>query len=246
MGLLPSNDGPSAGARGRWRRRVGLRRAARAAFVLFHLHAVCVLALPSPGAGLRRAAWKDPTVQAEFRSWAATLSSLGLATTPASLEAFAWTAARRWVDWQGRLAVLARPYAEVTGARQPWRMFVAPHRYPSVLHLEVDEGDGFVPVYVARSDTYTWQRRLLDHDRMRAAVFRYAWPSYEGSYRALAAFLARRARRAFPAALRFRARFAKARTPTPEEVLRGVRPPVRFVRPVTFDLHRLEPPEAVR
>ncbi|RMG99517.1 MAG: hypothetical protein D6705_03040 [Deltaproteobacteria bacterium] len=217
-----------------------LRRVLRLAFVAFHLHAVCVLALPSPGAGMRRAAWKDPTVQHEFRTWARTLSSFGIDVEPPELEAFAWRAALAWVDLRRNLTTLARPYAEVVGARQPWRMFVAPHRYPSVLHLEVDEGTGFRPLYVARSRAYAWRGRLLDHDRMRAAIFRYAWPSYETNYHRFVRYLARKAARDVAEARRFRARYFKYRTLSPDEVLRGERLRGRFVRTYVVDLADLD------
>ena len=50
----------------------------RAAFVAFHVVAILTLALPSAGAGMGRSAWKDPTVQAEFRAWADRFRFLGV------------------------------------------------------------------------------------------------------------------------------------------------------------------------
>jgi hypothetical protein len=56
--------------------------------------------------------------------------------------------------------------------------------------------------------------------------------------RTFTAWLAREVARDFPAATKVRARFAKTKTPSPDEARRGVVHPVRFDREVVVDVPR--------
>ena len=56
-------------------------------------------------------------------------------------------------------------YVAATGTDQPWRMFVAPHRFPCRLQIEAsgrDPGSDFVPVYRERSPDLRWKAEVLD------------------------------------------------------------------------------------
>ena len=49
-----------------------LRRArahATAALVFLHIFAITLIALPAPGGGMNRRAWKEPTVRDELQAW---------------------------------------------------------------------------------------------------------------------------------------------------------------------------------
>jgi hypothetical protein len=210
-----------------------------AGFVLLHVVAVLVLALPSPGRGLQREAWKDPTVQQEFVTWSERLVSMGWGISPDELEEQAWNVATGWASVREGLTRPFWPYVRYVGVRQPWRMFVAPHRHPSRLHVEVRIEGQWVPVYVERSPEDDWQARRLDHDRFRAALFRYGWPGYGKPYRQLGEWLAARAAEDFPAATALRTRMYKFRTLTPEEVRRGALPEGKFERKRVYDLEAL-------
>lgn len=193
----------------------------RAAFVAFHLLAIVLVALPAVGGGLNRDAWSSATVQAELRAWAHRLNALGAEFTVDQLQDRLWRLAVRYE--RGRRDVLAPfvPYLRYTGTAQFWRMFVAPHRYPGRLRIEVDRGDGFEPIYEARSSTWAWRRAMLDHARMRSAVFRAAWPHFRVSRRELVSWLERLAASDFPDAQRLRVSFLRYRTRSPEEVRAG-------------------------
>lgn len=197
----------------------------RAWLIVLHVVAITLQALPAPGGAMSRSAWKDPTVQDEIAIWAERLG-----TTPADLEERMWRLGSSWMDVRRSLLTPFQPYYRYAGTAQSWRMFVAPHRYPARLHVEVHQGGAWRPVYVARSREHDWLRRELDNDRMRSAVFRYAWPAYARSYKELVDWLADRAAEDFPEARAVRVRFAKARTPTPAEARAGVEPESDWVR----------------
>lgn len=201
-------------------------RTARALFVALHLFAVSFMALPSPGSGLNRAAWSEPTVQGEFQSWTQILGMVGIELTVPELEEHLWTlghgyeSVREWVLWP------FMPYYRHLGTFQSWRMFVAPHRYPGRLQIRVHEDEQWRVVYEARSDEHTWHRAWFDHDRMRASVFRYSWKHYRNSRRRFTDWVARQAAHDFPEADRVEVSWMRYRTPSPQEVTRGASPKV--------------------
>ncbi len=211
----------------------------RAIFVLFHLVAVTLMAAPAPAGGMKRAAWKDPTVQAELRAWRDRLSGLGLDRSPEAFEQDLWELAAGFMRVRRQVLRPFRPYYRWCGTWQTWRMFIAPHRFPARLHIELSDGGGdYRSVYVARSPEHTWLAPQLDQARMRAALFRYGWPSYGRSWSQLADWIAARAAADFPEAERIRLRMWKYRTPSPEQVLAGERPEGRWVN---VQLRALEP-----
>lgn len=208
----------------------------RAALVAAHVLAVGVAALPAPEGGMNRAAWADPTVQAELDAWAGRLRSLGLPVERAALEDHLWVVGRTWTQARAALLRPLRPYYRGAGTNQSWRMFVAPHRFPARLVLSVREDGAWRDVYVERDPQRRWMGRQLDHDRFRSAIFRYSWPGYGRAWAELGQWLALRAARDFPRASHLRLRFARQRSPSPAEVRAGVEPPVRFLRAQEVEL----------
>lgn len=199
----------------------------RTAFVCLHLVAVTLCAFPSVGAaGLDRSAWKQATVQGEFRAWAARLSALGIPIGAAELEDRGWAfatafeAGRRWVLWP------FRPYYQVCGTYQSWKMFVAPHRFPTRAEIAIDRGQGFEVVYLARDPSLDWHAEWFDHDRFRSSLFRMGWPQFRSPRGHFTAFVAARAAEEFPDATRVRVAFLRSETPPPAQTAAGVRPEV--------------------
>jgi hypothetical protein len=209
------DDGLASAAR-------GVGRHLLAAFVAFHLFAVTFCALPSVGSGMNRSAWAQPTVQGEFRAWTERFRAFGVEVTVAELEDFLWEFASGYEGVRDQIMRPLRPYFRYTGTWQSWKMFVAPHRYPGRLEIEIDDGGGWQPVYVARSVEHAWLARWFDHDRFRAATFRYAWKHFRGTRRQFADWVADRAAEAFPDARRVRVSFVRYRTRSPDEVRGGV------------------------
>ncbi len=195
----------------------------RAGLVVVHLFVITFQALPSVGGGMSRQAWKTPTVQGEFRAWTERLQGLGLDISIQDLEDPLWEFAVGYERARDVILDPFMPYLRYCGTYQTWRMFVAPHRYPGRLHIEVDRGAGWEPLYVARSDEHGWRRQWLDHDRFRAAIFRYSWRHYAKGRRRFTDWVTRQVARDFPDARRVRVSFLRFRTPSPEDVRRGVK-----------------------
>lgn len=213
----------------------------RAALVALHVAAVVLAAVPAPEGAMRRSAWQDPTVQDELRAWAERLRGLGLELSDAAFQERLWQVAARYTA--ARRAALApfQPYYRYLGVHQSWRMFVAPHRYPSRLHIEVREGQTWRTVYVARAPDQAWLGEVLDNHRMRSALFRYAWPQYGRTWRELGDWVAARAAVDFPTASHVRLRYWKQRTPSPQEARAGREPRGEWTRAREVPLAPLRP-----
>jgi hypothetical protein len=211
------------------------------AFVLFHVVAISLMAAPAPSGGMARSAWQDGTVQAEFRAWTERLNSFGVDITTAQLEERLWDVAS--VVMKQRKAVLdpLMPYYKYCGTWQSWRMFVAPHRFPSRLSIQTStdadrRGATWAPLYEGRHETLDWHAKQLDHDRMRAAVFRYGWKHYRGSYKEFGTWVARQVASERPDVRWVRLQLYKYETPSPEQVREDRRPEGRFHSVLHLDL----------
>lgn len=193
----------------------------RAVLVVCHVAVITGVALPAPGPGVNRKNWRDPTVQAEFRAWSARLGALGIETTPESLQDRVFELARGYGAARRRALDPLRPWLRLTGTFQSWRMFVAPHRNPARLQIDVELDAAWTPIYRARSREHAWRARVFDHDRMRSATFRYAWLSYRPKYQRLVGWIAARVGEDFPEATRVRVSYEKYATPSPQDVRAG-------------------------
>lgn len=201
----------------------------RAAFIAFHLTAITLMAFPAPSGGMSRKAWKQPTVQAEFRAWNARLGGLGVEMSPEEFEERLWSLATGFMAVRVEVLKPFGPYYRNFGTHQSWRMFVAPHRFPARLELRIEEGGEWRPLYVMRDPEHDWYAPHFDHDRMRSAVFRYGWPHYASHYKRMSDFYAKRAFAEFPEATAFESRFFSYRTLSPEEARAGLDPDGRYI-----------------
>ncbi|TNE91062.1 MAG: hypothetical protein EP330_06320 [Deltaproteobacteria bacterium] len=197
---------------------------ARAAFIAFHLTAITLMALPAPGGGMSRTAWKTPTVQAEFRAWTGRVNAMGMDYTPAEFEDTLWDLASGLMKARSKVLAPFGTYYRYTGTAQSWRMFVAPHRFPARLEFRIEENGKWRTIYATRSPDFRWHAEHFDHDRMRSAVFRYAWPHYAAHYNRFSEYYGRMALREFPEATAFESRFFAYRTLSPEEAASGMDP----------------------
>ncbi len=201
----------------------GAWRHVRGGLVAAHIAAVVLGALPAPEGGMNRKMWKEPTVQGELGAWA---DRLGMA--PDAFEDGLWTLAVGVM--RGRRVALTpfQPYYRWAGTTQSWRMFVAPHKFPSRLHVDVREGGEWRSVYVQATPGEGWLEPVLEADRFRSVLFRYAWPSFGRPYDQLVDWLAACAADDFPDADQIRVRWARSRTLPPEAVRAGAVPSVQF------------------
>ncbi len=208
----------------------------RVAFVLFHIVVITLMAIPAPGGGMQRSSWKDPTVQAEFATWTELLNSLGAELTKKELEDGLWELSLAYMARRSDVLDPLRPYYRYTGSQQSWRMFVAPHRWPAKLRIDLKTHDAWETIYLARDPDLDWRARQLDHDRMRSAIFRFAWKSYRGSYNSFTRWVADRAAKDFPHATHVRVLFLKQQTPSAKQVREGFEYPVKEIQVVTHSL----------
>ena len=211
----------------------------RALLVMTHIIAVVAAAFPSPSGGMQRSAWKDPTVQAEFEAWADRLSM-----DQADLESHLWEIATRAMSVRTTVLKPFQPYYDHLGTYQTWHMFVAPHRNPAKLYIDVQTGAGLAEaswelVYISRDPQLRWQAPLMDHSRARAALFRYSWKHYRSPYRKFGQWLARQAATDFPDATHLRLRWFRYRTPTPRQVQTDRVPEGKFERELRYTLEDL-------
>ncbi|MEZ4318079.1 MAG: hypothetical protein R3F61_11265 [Myxococcota bacterium] len=211
----------------------------RAALLAAHLLAIVLMALPSPQGGMNRSAWKDPTVQGELAAWTLRLNAVGIGMQQPEVEELAWNLANAYEDGRGVVLAPFMPYYRYCGTWQSWRMFVAPHRFPGRLTIDVMERGEWRTIYVARSADHTWRATQLDHDRMRAAIFRYGWRHYRRSYGTFGSWVAARVIEDFPDAERVRLRFYKYRTASPEEVRTHTEPEGEYTGALILDLKEL-------
>lgn len=208
----------------------------RAAFILFHCVAIFLMAFPSPGSAMKKSAWRDPTVQAEFAAWTERINGWGADITQQELEDELWELALVYTEGRNTLLKPLRPYYKYTCTPQSWRMFVAPHRYPAKLEIHVKIDGQWVPAYIARDPEHNWQGRALDHDRFRSAIFRFSWSAYAKTYKSFQTWVGVRAAADFPQATHVRTQFQKYKTPSPEQVKSGKRPKPKVILTRVQDL----------
>ncbi len=211
-----------------------------AMYVLFHVAGTVISSAPSTDGVMKRSYWKNPTVQDEFAAWSQRLQDWGIDIDAAELEARAWRLAESW----GRVHAIAkspfRRYQSYTGTHQSWRMFVAPHRYPTRLHVDMRTAEGdWTPLYVRGSDEFTWRAGQLGNIRVRSALFNYFWNRRPGDYQKFVRWLAQRAAEDHPGAFEIRVRTYSFRTLSPDEVRRGQQPIGSFTRSTTLSAEAL-------
>jgi hypothetical protein len=191
-------------------------RHGRAAFVVLHLVAVGLAAIPAPVGGMNRGAWKTPTVRTEIDAWA---DRLGVERE--AFEQDLWDLAVGVMAVRKVALAPFQPYYHRLGAQQSWRMFVAPHTHPSRLHIDIEEGGEWYNIYEQTTAGEHYLEDELEGDRFRSALFRYAWPAFKGPYQHLARWVAGRVAEDFPDATRVRLRWHQRATPSPEDMRAG-------------------------
>lgn len=196
-----------------------------AAFVLWHAFAMLASALPSPGKAVDRRYWDEPTVQAEFAVWAGMLH-----TDSASLQERVHRAAVALADTKGALSAPFKPWLTLTNTTQSWHMFVAPHRFPTRMQLQGRQGSGaWEMLFEEGNPEARWRASRFATERMRANIFAWGWPETKKRWTSACTTFAEElfAERADLDTVR--CRFAKAESPTAQQVREDDEPAERFV-----------------
>ena len=192
----------------------------RAGIIFLHLFAIVLKALPAPEGAMAKKDWAHPTVQAEFRHWSQTLSGVGYPITPVDLEETLWGLAQQVTSVRNTALKPFRPYYRYVGADQNWRLFVAPHMFPSKLEIDVLENNEWKSVYRVHEDGQ-WQQTLMEQGRFRPAMFRYSWGRYKKQYNRFALYMTEQAAKDFPTATQIRLRWWRYPLPSHTEILEG-------------------------
>lgn len=218
----------------------GVVRQLRAAFVLFHVAAVIVLALPGTHRMQDPTYWNARHTRREMDRWADTLADLGVDVDRASFRAGLRVLADRYAETYDALRAPFLPYARAVHLWQGWKMFSSPQTDPAEVRIEIDEGDGFRPVFVERSAAHRWNAHQLDHNRIRKLFGRLGRSTERGRWYELTTWAARRLARDFPDARQARFSIRRWRSPPPEAVRRGAWPEgeIDDVRVVSLDRWR--------
>lgn len=181
--------------------------------------ALCIfLALPSGSRLGDRKVWNSQHNQAQFQRWAGFLSDLGLDVSGKQLNAHLWSFTSSYLKTHNQLLANIRWIPEQLGVSQSWRMFSNPQTHPSRLWLELDEGNGFRPLYIAGSDQHTWRREQLEHHRLRKLTGRLGRSNRQSLYDSFGAWLARQAAHDFPHATSLRIRVYTWSTEAPGSI----------------------------
>jgi hypothetical protein len=207
----------------------------RSFLILTHLVAICLKAIPAPEGGMNKNDWKNPTVQAEFKTWTAHFNAIGVNIEQSELEGKLWTLAQQYMSIRKKILKPFRPYYRHFGADQNWRLFVAPHMYPSTLHLDLYIDGVWVPAYQPFSE-YKWQESLIETSRFRPAIFRYSWKRYKKHYRTMGIYFAKKAAEDFPDATKLRTRWWRKLSPSPQQILDDLQPEGQWRLVNHFDL----------
>jgi hypothetical protein len=195
----------------------------RTVFISLHLLAVCLKSIPAPEGGMNKKDWKNPTVQAELTTWTNNLSGLGFEVTTSELEGLLWNLAKKYMKIRRGILKPFKLYYQHVGSDQNWRLFVAPHMYPSKLHIDMFIEDKWVPVYQPFTD-YRWNEQLIETSRFRPTIFRYSWSRYKVHYRKMGVFFAKKAAKDFPEATNMRTRWWQQKSASPEQIITNTKP----------------------
>ncbi len=171
--------------------------------------------LPATGRLGNRAVWQSEHNQAQFEQWALMLRDLGLSVDSRQLQSRLWALTRWYLQWRRPIKAWLSPVDAQLGIDQGWAMFSNPQTHPGRLHIDVDRGSGWEPLYVSRSDEHAWHRSQFDHNRMRKLVGRIIRGGRRGSYSRLVRWIGERAREDFPTARRVRVRLYRWTTQAP-------------------------------
>jgi hypothetical protein len=190
----------------------------RALLVLAHVVAIVLTAIPAPVGGTNREAWKNPTAQMEFKTYA---DFLGM--PPAVFEDKLYDLAMFWMGIRDIYLRPVHPYLRITGTDQPWRMFVGPDRFPPRFQVQFRRAadPDFVTLYEDRSEQYDWHEEFFRQERVRSYTYRYAWPEYWGPEQQHCRYLSRLIFEEKPDAVAVRCRFFRQKTPSANQVLAG-------------------------
>lgn len=189
-----------------------------AAFVLFHVAASCVEAIPDLRQGLDRKVWKEPRVRHELDRWA---TRLGMPRD--DMEELMFRSGTLVNEARLALRTPFGPYARTVGLKQAWAMFVAGSRHRDRFQIRgracpsTSTACDWEILYFRNDDEHTFMRRTLENARVRSATFRWGWPQAKKSYTRGCDAIGARAFALRPDLVEVECRFEKTTSPDPRK-----------------------------
>ncbi|HJK96495.1 MAG TPA: hypothetical protein RMF84_04700 [Polyangiaceae bacterium LLY-WYZ-14_1] len=231
-------DGASESAPSRGRAPAGIVGWLQLALFVFHLVAILALSLPGSGRMRDPAFWQARHTRSEVTRWSDALGQLGVEVSGPELAAGLQRVATHYAAVRRKVVAPFETYAELAQLRQGWNMFSAPQTHPAEVWIEVDrdDGRGFEPVYVERSQEHRWRAHQLDHHRVRKLFGRFARSTRRRHWLAFTRWAAGKLADDFPEADRARFRLRRWRSPEPAAARQGDWPAGRFTDEVVLDL----------
>lgn len=183
--------------------------------MLLHLIAITAVAFPAP-VGMKRADLENPDVKAAIAAWGGVAEAAGLEADPETLEERLWVAGSGMLALRQRALTPFRPYYRYAGTQQSWSMFGYLNHTPARLEIHIDHGEGWQPLFIARTRAHTWRARQFDQERLRGLVNAFSWRQGRARLRKLADWAAVQAAADFPGAKRIRLQMHTRPLPDPE------------------------------
>ena len=187
-----------------------------AAFIVFHVAASCVEAIPDLRMGLDRKVWKEPRVRHELDRWA---TRLGVPRDQMEELLFA---SGTWInDTRLMLRTPFGPYVKAIGLKQSWAMFVAGSRHRDRFQIRgrtcapAEATCEWAILYFRNDDEHVFMKDTLENARVRSATFRWGWPPAKKSYGRGCDAIAARAFAARSDMFAVQCRFEKTTAPDP-------------------------------
>ena len=184
-------------------------------------------------------------MKAELDAWHQRLQGMGLTADRQSFEDGLYKLASTWVRGRQQVVKPLRPYYRYLGTEQSWRMFVAPHKHPSRLQVQIkvdgSQSNDWQTIFEQDNPAFDWRANQLLHTRMRSSLFRYSWPGYQRSFKALSQWIARRVAEERSDVTHVRVQWLRRRTANPANMRAGKLPPEKTVRTQTIQLSKLAP-----
>ena len=171
--------------------RWSVRRQLRAIALMLVVAVNLIYAIPVPH--MKEEALSDPDwFMTDMQRWTHVLGMVGIELTPEQLQHGV-----RGIAWRYKQGVLAvrepvAPLFRSIKANQQWGLFGAVTEIPDRLVIEVDRGDGYVPVFVKLDPEHDWREPVWRYRRIRGI-----WDSVKdgdkprGTYRRLSMWTSR-------------------------------------------------------
>jgi len=210
----------------------------RGALLLLHLVAITLMALPAPVGSDQRSNYEGPEAEAELQALSDGLARVGLDVPPDAIVDWSVSTSARVLALRRAALAPFQPYYRWAGTRQGYRMFSAVALRGNRLTVEVDRGDGWELLYLARSARHTWRRSQLDHELTRSMLDRYTRKRYRKRYDAVTEWIARQVAVDVPDAERVRVSFRHAPIQTAAQSRAGEIPPTLQRRTRVVEVRR--------